>query len=586
MSILGEISAAAQFAQLGIELFKGCIEAYKFLYTAQHIGSDGDMLDTKLAVQYATFDRWAGRVGLPSNPDTRLNWHPIVLLLGQQLKLWREATELHGRYQLGSATEASAVQEADNQLVNGSSPESSTAAIVQQLSEVFLQDRTDARRTTQARTIRQRNNPLRKFTWAAVDKTKLEKIVKEITDINSQLVEFLHDVDQRQIGYDLELLGRMLVSHCDRQDQLETFQQSLPYQADAVGAAARLKRDRISLRLDQTAPEGQQRLPPPTPRKDGRFRHFNERKLVKDIHGEYSGWKITRYQSTDIDIVVLVEWRRLDSNWAPMRDGLKDLALLLTRANDDTYHSPRCVGYVALEGAKRFGFVYDVTEVAEAHEPSSVRSHSLFDLFPSAKASDQGCRFVSIRHRMRIAFDIAEAVIQLHTVGWLHKGMNSRNVRFIDQSSKPLKDVVAGKPHLVGYVYSRQTGAVNLTELPISSNEGDIYRHPKARGHSRQSFQRTFDLYGLACILIELALWERLGDILKRYADDASKRQPDLFELYTKADFREELEHNLRPEFSEAIGLCLEPHEANVDDEDDSTFTETDILNKLRDCRL
>lgn len=588
MSIIGEISAAAQFAQLGIELFKGCIEAYKFLYTAQHIGSDGDLLDTKLAVQYAKFQSWAARVGLPSNPDTRLNWHPIVLLLGQQLRLWREATDLHGQYQLGPVAEGSTVDEADAPLevANGTVAGSTTAAIVQQLNEAYLQDRTDPRRRSQSKAIRQRNSPFKKFTWAAVNKTRLEKLVKEITDINSQLVEFLHDIDQRQIGYHLDSLGRMLVSYCDRQDQLETLQHSLPYQAEAISAAARVKRDRLSLGLDQADASEPRRLLPSATRKDGSFRHFNEQKLVEDMHGQYSGWRITRYQSRDIDIVALVEWRRIESNWAPMRSGLKDLALLLTRAKDGAFHSPNCVGYVALEDAKRFGFVYDVSDVADAHEPSSVHSHSLYDLIPSSQEGGQGCRFVPIKHRMRIAFEIAEAVIQLHTVGWLHKGMNSRNVRFIDRKSKPLKAIVAGKPHLVGYVYSRQTSAVNLTELPINSTAGDIYRHPKARGQGRESFQRVFDLYGLACILVELALWERLSDILRRHADDAASSPTELHELCGEPGFTDELEHHLRPEYLEAIGLCLGSHGTNEDDGDDSTYMEAGILDKLRTCTL
>jgi len=238
----------------------------------------------------------------------------------------------------------------------------------------------------------------------------------------------------------------------------------------------------------------------------------------------------------------------------------------------------------------RFGFVYDITKLATGSDPASLRTSSLYELLTT-------CRFVSMADRLRIAHDMAEAVMQLHTAGWLHKGVCSEHVRFVASANLDVEAVVTNKAYLVGYGYARPdtTVAAAMTELPVTATNRDLYRHPSARGEARQSFQKRFDTYALACVLIELALWLRLENVFIKHGfshllgneESAVKSpQPSLTELFNTANFRMDLLHHVGPEYTKAVAMCLDLPKSLTDDQEASTMIETNVLNRLRLCKV
>jgi hypothetical protein len=575
-------SAAFGIVSLAIQLFQGCVEGYKICHTAHNIGRDGDLLFTKLAVQRSRLEAWAHKAGLPYGPFKRLHWDPIILILGQQQGLLRSAKEMQDRYRLSGneprlAGQDIAVQ--DERLRNGQNAGvADTSSLVERLRPLFIAKRSV--RQDEENSIRESNGLVRRFTWALGGKEKLEKIVSEITSLNSQLVEYLNDADQVEFRHEVGTLFRALVSECSVAEEVDAVQMAMPPDAPiAILAAARVKKLRLEMKLTRHGGDNQTVQRPDDPLALTEVcQHFKADKLVIGMETQYHGMRITAYNTK----VVMVEWRTITANWKPVKNHLRDLAMLLGQASDSAFHSLPCAGYVDMQEPGRFGFVYDITKFTTGADASSVQTRSLFDLFAE-------CPFVSVVDRMRIACDMAEAVLQLHTANWLHKGICSENIQFVGAARSSPRSIVGSSPYLVGYGYARPdtANAAVMTELPVTATNRDLYRHPSARGQARQNFQMRFDMYGLACVLTELALWKRLEDVLQKYCSwTAQQALPSLNELFGDARFQDELSFHVGPNFIRAIELCLAtPRSSGLGQGGDGGLIETGVLDALKSCR-
>jgi len=579
-------TAASAFGivSLAIQLFQGCVEGYKICHTAQKIGRDGDLLFTKLAVQRSRLEAWAHKAGLPYGPFKRLHWDPIILILGQQQGLLRSAKEMQNRYRLSGHEQQAAGQDvaAQDEKLRGEQSAGGgmdTSSIVERLRPLFIATRSV--RQEEEDSIQKSNGLVRRFTWALGGKEKLEKIVLEITSLNSQLVEYLNDADQVEFRHEVGTLFRALVSECSATEEVDVVRMAMPPDAPtAIVAAARVKKLRLKLK---SARHGGNEKTMPRPDEPSTLtegcKHFKSHRLVIGMETQYQGMRITSYNTT----VVMVEWRTITANWVAVKEQLRDLAMLLSQASDSAFHSLPCAGYVDLQESSRFGFVYDITNFTTGADASSVQTQSLFDLFTE-------CPFVSVIDRMRIACDMAEAVLQLHTAGWLHKGICSENVRFVAAARSGPRSIIGSSPYLVGYGYARPdtASAAVMTELPVTAADRDLYRHPNARGQARQNFQMRFDMYGLACVLTELALWKRLEDVVRKYCSwTAQQALPSLNELFGDAGFHDELSFHVGPKYIRAIELCLAtPRSSGLGQGGgDEGLIETGVLDVLRSCR-
>lgn len=543
-------TAASAFGvvSLAIQLFQGCIEGYKICNSARNMGRDGDLLYTKLAVQRCRFGAWANKAGIPNGPFKRLDWDPIILILGQQLELLRSAKRLQDHYRLSSDTEtllvgSSAEQDSERQMIAFN-----TTNLVDRLRPLFI--RTGNGRQAEADGIQARSGIVKKFSWAVMDKDKLKEIVNNITQLNDQLVEYLSQHDQETFRNDLGTFFRALISECGATDELENIRESMPPSApSAIFAAAHIKQLRIALNFENQDNEVAEAATMDALTPVSNFKRFKARKIAPFSAANQNNIQIIPY---DLDLV-MVEWRTIEKNWESVHSSLRSLAVLLHEANDSSFHSLPCAGYVDEQESGRFGFVYNLNDLATGGDASSVSSLSLLALIPRY-------RLVSLQTRTRLAIDIAEAVLQIHNAGWLHKGICSENVVFVAASRASPRTIIDGDPKLIGYGYARPdtASAALMTELPDTAVKRDLYRHPDARGESRQSFHMRFDMYGLACVLTELALWQPLETILTKYrAPIAQQSFPSLNELHGDTDFKDELSFHVGPQFVKAIGLCL-----------------------------
>lgn len=124
---------------------------------------------------------------------------------------------------------------------------------------------------------------------------------------------------------------------------------------------------------------------------------------------------------------------------------LKAFVILLREVHTN-FHTLECRGYVEEIQNGRCGFVFTLpqpvqqalnttrestaSEVITAPTVSKTTVVTLLD-----KLNNSNLEKPDLETRFRVAFTIAEAILRLHTAGWLHKGVRSEHVLFLKASA-------------------------------------------------------------------------------------------------------------------------------------------------------
>jgi hypothetical protein len=153
------------------------------------------------------------------------------------------------------------------------------------------------------------------------------------------------------------------------------------------------------------------------------------------------------------------------------------------------------------------GYVYRYPEFATPKAlPVTLR-----DLLGEAYNSDDP-NVPSLEERFKLARNLAIALYQLQCAGWVHRKISSYNIIFF--KDRKTEELDLSHPFLVGWQYSRPDDQRRLYPSEGSA-EGigdlDMYVH-RARLSGRTGrfprFRKSFDIYSLGVVLMEIAFWE------------------------------------------------------------------------------
>jgi hypothetical protein len=198
-----------------------------------------------------------------------------------------------------------------------------------------------------------------------------------------------------------------------------------------------------------------------------------------------------------------------------IHERVKALAALLKENNStDQFRAPHCLGYFldtdpeTDEDHCRFGLVF---EKPSAAHPSTkpVSLHSLL--------TDASVKVPSLTDRITLMRLLSETLERLHAVNWLHKGLRSANILFFSDCG-PVDGMYAD-PYISGFDYSRPALNDDMTEKPPENAASDVYRHPRVQGSGGREgagtgFKKSYDLYSLGIILLEIAYWKPIDQIV------------------------------------------------------------------------
>ena len=213
---------------------------------------------------------------------------------------------------------------------------------------------------------------------------------------------------------------------------------------------------------------------------------------------------------------VWIEWKAYDFKYdrgqekhVPLPKSLKrvtELVSLLQSEKPSQFCAPRCLGFFNdrddtkdSNHPARFGLVFE--KPGESASPVSLRQM----LFTGPKPS--------LTDRISLAHKISTCILYLHAVNWLHKGLRSDGVMLFPN---PETSSVAD-PKISGYEYSRPDKDGETTTTTVEFPDYlMLYVHPSYQGYeAKGTYRKTFDVYSLGIILLEIAHWKRIEDILE-----------------------------------------------------------------------
>ncbi|EGZ68617.1 hypothetical protein NEUTE2DRAFT_160907 [Neurospora tetrasperma FGSC 2509] len=248
----------------------------------------------------------------------------------------------------------------------------------------------------------------------------------------------------------------------------------------------------------------------------------------RDFDGEWDFGSILRFKrprgyltvAEGVDeFPVWIEWKPMgDHTEGSVEEKVADLrtltlAEMLHLPKPDSLHFPECVGYFNARdvfGVDMYGFIFRARKerVCWGH-----RIVSLYDLLGTEMFKP------SLSQRFDLALKLCTTVLNLHAVNWLHKGIFSDNVIFYfdwgNGLNKAMKQVYdPEKPYLCGFGYSRPEKS--KTTARSLNMAWDLYRWPAIqREHpTDHNSRKTYDLYSLGLVLLEIGHWKPLDEIL------------------------------------------------------------------------
>jgi hypothetical protein len=225
---------------------------------------------------------------------------------------------------------------------------------------------------------------------------------------------------------------------------------------------------------------------------------------------------LAQYQGTN----VWIEWKSYsavlvdDLSNAPHRVAPEDaalnakrlVALLRAKAKPTEFCVPGCLGYfddLSVSHNQRFGFVYQVaTKDGGGLEPKSL-AKLLDDSKPAA-----------MKQRIILAQQLATCLLYFHAVNWLHKSLRSASIIFVSSSSV----VDYTRPYITSFEYSRPDLNSETFQGAPETPEFKTYCHPDYLGRP-DLYRKTFDMYSLGIILLEIALWKPAKDVFSGWEE-------------------------------------------------------------------
>lgn len=565
--------------------FKGCLQAFELFYTAQHIGADGDRLRAFLEFERFKLLQWADKVGVGADhfqPKLNMNWQMVKLLLEQLHVLLTSAERLKKRYSLDICIEI--VQDGQ-----GVSPtvDTSVARLINKLKPRFY--------TLASAVIQASNGPVKRLRWAVRDKDKLNGFIDEVRKITGDLYHLLEQAEKESVNAEYTDLMRGIISLSPNTEsvgqiiEVVNHERSLDGSSQEVQAAATLKQVRLLMGAEIRDDEAKQQ----SASTEVRAIMPKLRKLKRSLKPwdgkplKWEGLDFADYNGKQ----VLLQWKTVEpSEWAKYEDPMKCLAVLLMSMTHESFRSLGCIGYCPMQDKGVHGIAYEMPDNTTNWEFKSLKK--LISTLP----------FVSLARRLELALAIAETLLQLHTAGWMHKNLRSDNIIFLAPRGSDDKTFLSSKPYVVGYDFARPDtaeAAQKYTQLlPQTDLEAELYRHPRARGVNREAYQKRFDLYALACVMVELVTWKPLLEVhcentQKSLRDDLSKAQtlkeavelPSLQDLVGEMEAVGYLEHFAGPGVVHVIRRCASLEKAKEGEE--ALLTEqTVIVEKLAACRV
>ena len=512
MSGLDVAAGVTGLIVFSLKSLKTCLAGMDLISQARDFATYADRHRAQLDWQKHLLQEWHERV-LPAendvlSPQRDLNWTRIKDILGQLEILLTDVEKLEAMYNFRI-----------DPLENANSGEMLPPGAGSLLDKIRKRFKPNVKTLT-AKHINEQSNLWSKARFAVRDDTKIKRLVEEVTVFVDNIWDCLRDDDREFLVKGMQFLLRQAVTQTPTIEGIKNLEpffnlsvanRSAQAITGAVHTASRLKETRLKLAVDLSKNEEAVNngvLSLKTPRS---VRLKSGDVVIDQLLSD------SRSLGTYNMRPVMVEWKAFEKRWAgKLKPRIEALGVLLNKANDHSIGSLPFLGFFQEYDQNRYALVFEIRPFVDAGlaaQPEAIETlrDRLYKTAPPMK------------ERVGIALSLARAIRQLHTAGWLHKGIRSENILFFATGKEDHKSLQG--PYLADFGYARVVGLTEFSEPTLSASDvvsRTLYTH---KGNLEgSSFCKSFDVFSLGLVLLEIGLWKDMRGILS-----------DLAERYTQA---------------------------------------------------
>lgn len=483
---------------LAFQVFAGCVQGFVTLSTAHNFGKDASFLQTMLNVEEYRFVQWADTVGLTGKDGKilpRIN-QALAEELMVQLKDRLDSSKLKQRYSLD-------LRSTDGHLIHGPNSNAGDHSQVPGILANAVSNERRAEILVRANLIHSQASFPKRLWWAAVDKPKFQDLVLDLRQILDALWNLLEPVRLRELS---QQVGQTLTAVVDMSHDLEALKglqasfsrMVVGFPGDAILAAAvglKVVREQLP---GESSNNNMGSIEPLQP--------LNRSLLKREPRTrEARGTFMATYDGKPVLCESKIVHTRLKSK---LRLRSENLARLLSLPKSPSFMTLECLGI--LEDMDEFIFLYHYPPASDLTVPP----RSLQELLRDSKMKPP-----SVTARLKLALEICNTLLTVHTSGWLHKNIRSENILFFTPNKASDTSTFGMQPYLTGFTFARADSPVEISDQASEDSLLDIYRHPQALGEPSVSYAMYMDHYSLGTVLTEIAEWRPLKHIIKSYLD-------------------------------------------------------------------
>jgi len=529
---LDDAASVAGLVSCSITLLHGCIKGFAILSRARNCGRQISHVLLGFELEQLKLFLWAQEAGLFETPPelrvARLYVRYVPDILRQLGDLLCDVNKLSHRYGLS-------LEETPEEIIDLSRDESAPGRLKLQPSlELQRLDKNTAD------IFHQRVGPWHSLRWISGDEKHFRQLLSDIRYMNDNLQEILKDDKGKVLGKIDTLFRTTITNTCSQPDLNLLIEASKESLMSAVVAPAQLRkksllwdpdrhRSKHFVKPDSAQGSSRKSATPSSPRpaqpnlyseKSPESRKMSFSRFKLDVIQPFE----TRQQGYFEDRPVLLEWRAIkEYEWKKAESRANKFSYLLQEmALDPSFHSLLCQGFVKDVQSGRYGYVFNLSLARSPDAVTQTQGNHRRTGLPTLRTLHDMLEMPSLRPSLNLrvyhAIVLLETIQQLHTAGWLHKELRSENVLFVGQVGKSQSDreLLRSSMYIGGYAYARAEEPYDSTDQLQADTEADLYRHPSSLlGPLRQSYCKSFDIFSIGCILLELGMWSRMYAILE-----------------------------------------------------------------------
>ena len=543
---------------------------------------------TRLQIEYVRLLNWVEVAGLVEYEgkdlpkDLKTDRLVLVAILSEIRVLMDDFAELHGKY----------YQLRPDQLVSDR-PAATDTELVEEFASISISyekkqgprkyPRGTNRLIAMGRDMKAIVKNPRRLQWVSGGSEDFAKLLARLTELN----DYLHELIRSKRAKDLELITRKsyleMIQIKSSVEELKLLVTAAAFKVDVrptntrlddvhhfqlLGSLADFKRFNIE---QPFSPDGA----PPSYEEVISSIPDNVFNVSRDAQVAASYLEETfRYQGTCDDRnghrkPVWIEWKAYNyGDWnekmqreLPIAEDVQrvqKLVALLQRPKPKEFCTPECLGYFdeqdkskingPISGDFRFGLVFI--------KPNDTTAVSLLELLQDSRVP-----MPALTDRVTIAHKVAQCILYLHAVDWLHKSVHSNNIVFFAKGDTAILE----SPQVSGFELARPDTIDAQTVNPFTTEErlhgSDLYVHPNYQGSGRRpTYRKTYDIYSLGIVMLELAYWKAIHKIMR--IEDPEKAPTADIESIRKRLLSEPkhlnyLKQNIGQRYHDAVKACI-----------------------------